>query len=215
MNLNINKCPVCFSLENQKYSQDKYRSYFKCSTCELVFVPRNEILSSDQEKNRYDQHDNRNEGEYLNYLSGIALSILPYIKKNYRGLDFGCGITTALEEVFNKNGILMDSFDLYYHPNQEVWSRHYDFIILSEVIEHLHDPLETMEKLIKLLDLNGKIFIKTKFRNEGIEFSNWYYKRDLTHIQFFNQKSMKILCKKFGFKMTDLGSDIYLWDERS
>lgn len=175
-------------------------------------MPRNEILSSELEKNRYDQHENNNEGEYLKYLTGIASSILPYIKKDDQGLDFGSGISTSLAEIFGLTGIRVDSYDLYYHPNNEIWERQYDFVILSEVIEHLREPFETMEKLAKLLKANGKIFIKTKFRNEKIEFSNWYYKRDLTHIQFFNQKSMNLLSNKSGFKMTEVGTDLYLWD---
>jgi hypothetical protein len=179
----------------------------------LVFVPRNEIISSEQEKNRYDQHQNNKDDKYFTYLNGIVSSILPYIKKDSRGLDFGCGSTTLFSDILREHGFQSDSYDIYYHPKQEVWNRKYDFITLSEVIEHLHDPYDTIKRLTCLLNSNGIIFIKTKFLNEDIDFSNWYYKRDLTHIQFFNQKSMGILAHQFGFKVIKVGLDLYLWNQ--
>ena len=179
----------------------------------MVFVPRNEVLSYEQEKNRYDQHQNKKDDAYFNYLNGIVSSILPYISEGCRGLDFGCGTTTLFSDILKEHGFPSDSYDLYYHPNQEVWNHNYDFIMLSEVIEHLHDPHETMKRLVSLLNSNGKVFIKTKFLTDKIDFTNWYYKRDLTHIQFFNQKSIGILAHQFGFKVMAIGADLYLWNK--
>lgn len=139
-------------------------------------------------------------------------NILPFISKKNVGLDFGCGALTALSEIFQKKEIHLDSFDLYYHPNHSIWNCKYDFIIISEVIEHLHNPEDTMTSLKKILNPNGKIFIKTKFRKESIEFANWFYKRDLTHIQFFNPKSLELFANRLGFAFSEIGPDLYLWN---
>ncbi len=87
----------------------------------------------------------------------------------------------------------------------------YDFIILSEVIEHLRDPREIMLGLKNMLKPQGKFFIKTKLRpGDKIEFSKWFYKRDSTHVQFFNQNSLRQLSNILGMQEARLiGDDLF------
>ncbi|HXH75797.1 MAG TPA: class I SAM-dependent methyltransferase [Bacteriovoracaceae bacterium] len=188
-------CILCQSTGTHKWHEDKIRPYFKCETCSLIFVPRNFVLSAEKEKQRYDAHQNNNDdNNYREYLTKITLGILPYLEKGSRGLDFGCGSSTTLAALFEDHGFSVDSYDLYYFQKEELLQNKYDFIILSEVIEHLADPLETMQRLKSLLTADGQFFIKTKYYPAEKElFSNWFYKRDVTHVQFFSQKAMSRL----------------------
>lgn len=198
----MDSCPLYCKLESSFYSKDKLRTYLKCGNCELIFVSREDLISPDEEKERYQSHQNSSEDEgYKTYLNKMVDLITPELKPGLIGLDFGCGRTTLLASLFHHQGLKVDSFDLYFLPNQDIWQKKYDFIILSEVIEHLHYPLEEMKKLRTLLQPGGKIFIKTKFYPLSLElFENWFYKRDKTHIQFFNPHSMNVLAQAISLK---------------
>lgn len=212
MKRSVIECPLCQS-DSQLFSRDKNRSYQRCSCCDLVFVPREQILSPELEKQRYQFHHNDAEDAgYRAYLQNIFDQCSPFLTKDDQGLDFGCGYSKFLSRLFSENGFKTDAFDLYFHPDEEIWGHDYNFIVMSEVIEHLHTPLETMLRLNKLLKKSGQIFIKTKFLPESEnEFNNWFYKRDLTHVQFFNLASMNHLKIKLGFKsLLELSNDLYL-----
>jgi hypothetical protein len=196
------KCPLCETSSINPWSEDELRPYFKCQECSLIFVPSEFILSPEDEKKRYDTHENNEEDlRYREYLSKIVSGAIPHLSSGMVGLDFGCGASILLAKIFDENGFLVDSYDIFYHPKEEIWQRKYDFIVLSEVIEHLSSPAETMRKLAKLLTPHGQFFIKTKFSPEfQTLFSNWYYKKDPTHICFFNEESMKKLAHLLGMK---------------
>lgn len=204
-------CPLCSSPSFQLFDQDKNRHYFRCESCRLVYVPRDELISLDEEEKRYESHENfENDPGYISYLKGTRDQILPFLKLRAQGLDFGCGKTELLSQLFLQNDCSVDSYDVFFHPKENIWQKKYDFIILSEVIEHLREPLETMKALSQILHPSGQIFIKTKFYPESSEkFKNWFYKRDKTHVQFFNDQSMGHLSNILKAKNTEsLGQDL-------
>ena len=208
------KCPLCFQIESRPYHQDKFRSFHECIACSIIFVSRESLISFQDEKTRYDSHENV-EGDpgYEAYLKKIVDSSLPYLDPGQKGLDFGCGKTKLVEKLFHREGFAVDSYDLYFHPNESIFNNQYDFIILSEVIEHLREPREVMAKLSTLLSPTGKFLIKTKLAPATEkEFSSWFYKRDITHVQFFNEKSFKFLSEFLGMKEAiSLGNDLFLF----
>ena len=212
MKKSVNDCPLCSDHNTQEYSQDKLRSYLICSKCELIFVPRHQLISIEDERIRYEHHENESEDPaYLNYLSKIEQESALHLSKGDEGLDFGCGPSPLLGTIFSKNGFPTTSYDLFFHANNDYQNKTYNFIILSEVIEHLRSPIEVMLKLRSLLKPQGKIFIKTKFYPEKNLFNDWFYKRDVTHVQFFNQTSLKFLATELQMTMVEkIGSDLYL-----
>lgn len=204
-------CPLCLAVESEIFDQDKQRSYLKCSACDLVFVPRESLVTLSAEKERYEAHENEETESYTNYLNKTVTAIKPHLKPNASGLDFGCGRTKILENLFVKAGVPVKSYDLFFHPETDLLSLQYDFIILSEVIEHLRGPREIMLSLKKNLFPAGRFFIKTKLRPATpAEFSKWFYKRDSTHVQFFNEKSFKALTAILGMKTVEMvGEDLF------
>ncbi len=190
-------CINCSSEETFLIYKNSLREYLECSFCQLIFVPRNQLISTDEEKSRYDNHENSAEdSRYREYLTGIFSGISPYLVSGSTGLDFGCGASTLLAQIFEEHDFKMSSYDLYYLPDDEIWQKKYDFIVLSEVIEHFREPRQIMEKLSGILRPQGQIFVKTKFFElEKEKFGNWFYKNDPTHIQFFNQASLNYVAK--------------------
>lgn len=188
-------CPLCGEKNLSQFDEDKFRTYHLCLTCSLVSVPREKILPFDDEAKRYDAHENdASDTGYRAYLTQTAEAIRGRVSKKARGLDFGCGRTLLMAKILGSYGHHVDSYDLYFHPKEEVWKGKYDYILLSEVIEHLRDPAGVMLKLKELLSPGGFIFVKTKwYPPDSKSFHNWFYKRDQTHVQFFDYQSMKKL----------------------
>jgi transcription initiation factor TFIIIB Brf1 subunit/transcription initiation factor TFIIB len=208
----VSNCPLCDSAHSSEFSRDKIRSYYICSSCQLIFVPREQIISSDEEKKRYDTHKNSpEETRYRDYLAQIAGLMIPQMSEGSMGLDFGCGASTLLGDILISQGYPTDSYDLFYHPQESIWKKSYDFIVLSEVIEHLREPREIMQALKERLNPGGKFFIKTALYPETKEkFDQWFYKRDPTHVQFFQTGSFETLRNQLGMSlMKVLAKDLF------
>lgn len=205
-------CPLCSHHEASLFDKDKKRSFYQCLSCHLVYVPRNELISPAQEKDRYGAHENNEESEgYIHYLSKIAGSIHGHLKPASTGLDFGSGKTTLLEKLLEEKGHDVTSYDVFFHPDVLFKEKKYDFIILSEVIEHLRDPYLELTTLKSLLKEDGLLFIKTKLLPEQ-NFSNWFYKRDMTHVQFFSMKSFRWISVQMKFhEALSVGEDLFLF----
>ena len=195
MKTGVSNCPLCSDPDTGAFSKDKFRSFRKCRACGLIFVPRAELISTQDEKLRYDAHQNSEADEgYQLYLDTTAAALAKLLPRNSRGLDFGCGRTTILANKLTRLGHETDSYDVFFQKDETIWKKKFDFIVLSEVIEHLREPREEMERLSGLLNPEGLIFIKTKFAPETLTaFENWFYKRDITHVQFFGVRSMESL----------------------
>ncbi len=208
-------CPLCLASESVNFDQDKARSYLKCSGCDLVFVPRGSLISPSAEKERYEAHENEDNDSYTNYLNKTVNAIKPHLATSAKGLDFGCGRTRILENLFRDIGHEVESYDLFFHADAKVLSQQFDFIILSEVIEHLREPRDIMLRLKNNLHFGGQLFIKTKLRPDTKdEFSKWFYKRDSTHIQFFNEKSFTALIAILGMNSVEMvGEDLFKFDQ--
>lgn len=207
-------CPLCLDPHSVLYDQDKFRNYFQCTQCSLVFVPRTELISVSDEKSRYEDHENSEvDPVYRKYLSEIIDAIVPYLSPEASGLDFGSGKTTLMADLLAEKNIQTESFDIYFHPNIDLLKRKYDFVILSEVIEHFRDPHKELQVLKELLNKDGYLIVKTMLLPDSKEkFQNWFYKRDRTHVQFFSQRTFEILENLFELgDVREIGKNLFLF----
>ena len=210
-----NHCPLCSFQEKETYFEDN-RSYFQCGNCQLVFVPRGQHLSSQEEKEIYDLHENSLEDlGYRNFLSRLASPLLQILKPQSKGLDFGCGPGPALSEMIKEQGHTVLLYDKYYAPDETVLETSFDFITATEVIEHLSHPGEVIEKLLGLLKPGGVLGIMTKLVKDQEAFSTWHYKNDQTHISFFSVETFKWVQKKWNLDLEIIGNDVIILSKRS
>ena len=76
----------------------------------------------------------------------------------------------------------------------------FDAVLLIEVIEHVPDPVDFLDRLRRCLDSDGRIFLTTpcgELRN-GSRATNAYDTPE--HVQFFTEKSLRLAVKKAGFR---------------
>ncbi len=186
-------CPLCQKDGAERFHQDSSREFFLCSGCTIIFVPRSALITPSEEKKRYDSHQNDGDDPgYRDYFLKTVRPVLNELSPGRRGLDFGCGRTRLMAGLFADNGHVTDSYDPFYFPDERVFEKKYDFAVLNEVIEHLRDPAVSLIRLKSIIQ--GPIFVRTKLYpvNEP-EFANWFYKRDITHVQFFSLKALSFL----------------------
>jgi 2-polyprenyl-3-methyl-5-hydroxy-6-metoxy-1,4-benzoquinol methylase len=197
-------CPLCLA-SSSLFAQDKKRHYYQCSHCQFVFVDSSEFISQEEERKRYDTHNNSaSDSRYVEYLTKVRDSFLDLGVPGKTGVDIGCGSSTLLGDLFQEKGYQVISYDPQFHPETKWQNSTYDFFTLSEVIEHLHQPLEVLEGLKEKLHSGGKILIKTEFipPKEKREFNLWYYKNDDTHVHFYSEPSVTELLDSFFCQIT-------------
>ena len=192
-------CPLCQSKKLSLFHKDQHREYFQCSICSYVFVPSKYHLSESEEKLRYDTHNNDSQdSRYREFLSQLTLPLQEIISDGSVGLDFGSGPGPTLSLMLEEEGYQVDLYDKYYAKDESVFDKEFDFITLTEVIEHLSDPIFELKRLTSMLKPGGCIAIMTQTMTKEIDFSKWYYKNDPSHIGFYNQESLIFLANYLG-----------------
>jgi len=162
----------------------------------LVFVPSEYFLSADDEKARYDLHQNSpDDSEYRRFLGRLFCPLQECLAPGSFGLDFGSGPGPTLSVMFEEAGHSMKTYDYFYAKNPSVLEKDYDFITATEVVEHLHNPGVDLGKLWKNLKPGGWFGLMTKlvFDNNKEAFTRWHYKDDPTHVCFFSRLTFEWL----------------------
>lgn len=192
-------CLLC-TAEVEKYYQHRNYRYYRCTNCKSVMMDPEDRLSFDKEKERYDQHNNDVEDPgYRRFVKPMVEEILKNYKLNSKGLDYGSGSGPVAAVMLKEKGLGVNLYDPFYYPDTGVLENKYDFIICSEVIEHFYRPAKEFETLKALLNSGGTLFCMTKLLQDGIDFANWQYKNDPTHVFFYHPAGLEWIKKKLGF----------------
>lgn len=188
-------CNICNNQTTLLVHPKTKMQYHHCTHCDFIIKDETHFINGEDEKARYDTHNNDDETYKNIFKKFVQDYISPLNVKTV--LDYGSGPYPVLYNEL-KNDYDAFHFDPFYHPSVEYLEKTYDLICIIEVIEHMYQPRMELEKLIKLLNVNGYLLIKTSFRNmDEIEFFNWWYQRDETHVGFFNEKTFLQLTKQF------------------
>ncbi len=190
-------CPLCNSSQTTHFATGENRRYRHCSRCDLVFVPDAYLVSPAEERAKYDHHQNtpQNSG-YVDFLNRLLTPLEDFLQPGDAGLDFGSGPGPTLHLLMHARGYPMEIYDPFYAPDTAIFRKKYDFITMTEVIEHMHRPLAELERLMGMLHAGGVLGIMTAFRVD--DFDRWYYKRDLTHIRFFTPETFRWIADYLG-----------------
>ena len=130
------------------------------------------------------------------------------------GLDYGCGYAPALADILKKEGFNIDFFDPIFFPNQNIFLRKFKFITCSEVVEHFFYPHEEFIKLDNLLDNNSCLVIMTTFMTADHLFENWHYRRDPTHVVFYNKKTFEVIAGQRNWQFSFPEKNIVLFKKK-
>lgn len=205
-------CPLCHTPAAHHLHRDEHRAYLRCPECALIFVSRKDLLTPDEEKARYDLHNNRpDDPNYRRFLRQLTDPLIQRMgPPPLKGLDFGSGPGPTLSVMLQESGYDMHLYDPYYARQAEVLMHSYDFITCTEAIEHFYNPSKEWELLVGLVRPGGWLGFMTKLIDNPQDFPEWYYINDRTHVSFFSRQTFNFLAKRDGLGVEFIGDNVVL-----
>jgi 2-polyprenyl-3-methyl-5-hydroxy-6-metoxy-1,4-benzoquinol methylase len=221
-----NKCFLCKGTDiferPGKVRDNGELKILECSTCGLVFLSSFEHIG----ETFYEQSGmHSGDLELKNWLVETEKDDerrFQFLKTNLENksvLDFGCGnggflikakktarLVAGIEPEarlsghFNKNELSVAK-DIEHLDHGD-----FDIITMFHVIEHLHEPIQTLKNIAKKLAKNGQIIVETPNANDALlttyscqAFSNFTYWS--CHLFLYNQHTLSLLAKPAGLKV--------------
>lgn len=205
-------CPLCRGQSIADFYQDRRRAFFRCGLCTLIFVDPENLLSAEEEKARYDAHENSpGDNGYRGFLSRLVDPLAERMGgMALDGLDFGSGPGPTLSLLLEAKGYSMTLYDPYYANDPSVLTRKYDFVTCTEAIEHFYTPGKEWSLMRDCIKPGGWLGVMTRLAAEAGTFGKWYYKNDLTHVSFFTRDTFLYLTKRDGMEVEFIGNDVIL-----
>ncbi len=198
-NSNNQICPLCQS-HGSLFYKDKRHLYYKCRNCLAIFLDRYNLPDRDLEKNRYLEHNNDvNDPGYQRFVKPLVAAVIDDFDEKDSGLDFGAGTGPVAAKLLHDRNYQIELYDPLFHNNPKLLKRKYDYIICCEVIEHFHYPAKEFELLKKLLLPGGRLYCMTDLHDKSVDFQNWYYKNDRTHVFIYHHKTLEWIKEKLKF----------------
>jgi hypothetical protein len=199
-----NLCKVCLTATRQ-INHPKFGVYHCCDHCGFISKDKDDHISTQAQQDIYDYHHNSiDDPVYVEYFNNfLDKAVFPNISDGKYALDFGSGpspvLATMLQDTY---GYQVDIYDLFYSPVRSYLTETYDLITLTEVLEHLEDPIHYFKLFAKHINENGILAIMTHFHaNNDTDFLDWHYIRDRSHISFFTDRTFEILAKKVNLQI--------------
>lgn len=190
------KCRICSGTVKIIKDNKLKKQFCSCGLCEFISLKEEFIVTEAEEKKRYLEHNNSiDDPIYINYLKSFVKEAIELFQKSIRNaLDYGCGPAPALAKILEEKGIKTKIYDKYFFHDLSYKQNTYDLITLTEVIEHLIDPVGILKELAGLLNHGGYICAMTLLHPQDEEsFLKWWYKYDITHISFYTMKTMEYI----------------------
>ena len=178
---------------------------------------------------------------YNNDISENIINIIKFTKKygkNYKLLDVGCGSgyqsnfirkkfkfevhgieeIKSLKKKINKNldKVILENLNDKKKISKIIKSNYYDYIIFSDVLEHIIDPVDILNFYKKFLKKNGFIIVSVPnvaniYQRLLLLFGVFSYQEagvmDKTHLRFFTKKTLISCAKEANLKIVHNTSD--------
>ncbi len=212
----MNNCILCKSKQIDGFCTADGYDYLHCKKCDLIYVKPGQRLDPDEEKSRYDLHENDPADErYRDFLNQLYTPLINKLSPKSSGLDFGSGPGPTLSVMFEEEGHSMNIYDPFYAPDKAVFQNTYDFITTTETAEHLFKPREEFDLLWKCLKPGGYLGIMTKVVPSLDEFYDWHYRKDDTHVTFYSEKTFQWMAEHYGAKLEIFGDRTIILEKHS
>ena len=216
----IKKCPLCKEDIRAYYLN---ASVWQCKTCGILF--RNPMPEQEEIINHYniswinpsentDSTGGTNPRIAAVYAKKLTHSINPKELSGLKILDLGAGngeMMSALSELGAEvygiepygYAVLRDKgFNIYHRIEEIPGDLQFDGIVMTDVVEHLTNPGDTLKKLYALLIEGGFLYISTmntRGLNARIFKSFWREIKKKSHLYFFTSKTLRKSLLSSGF----------------
>lgn len=147
-------------------------------------------------------------------------TLLSNLPKNSSVLDIGCGYYTELPQEIKERSLDWEGLEVNPKVAETIRStglrcylgkintfkskKQYDYILMSQVIEHQMNLSTNMRAMRKLLKAGGKIFILTPNTDSLQQIhnpENWIHWHTPYHTVVFNERSIQLLAHEHKFRV--------------
>lgn len=240
-------CPNCSHNKNNNIELEKdFLKLVKCEKCKLVYT--DPLFNEEHYKEIYQSHEYQNIVKDLGESSHVyrkerfgterIKNIIKYFKtKNISILDVGCStgffVEAAIEYGLNCIGIDLNpsaiefgkkrKLDIYVKDIFDINDRTFDAITLFDVLEHLTNPSEIINKVHSLLNKDGitSIYVPNYDSASRILMGkDAHFIWPTHHLNYFNINTLSNFLEERNFEILEInteGLDIfdYIWKEKN
>ena len=204
-NIGARECPLCLCSETALlHSQrDKVgvRDFYRCGVRDLVFVPSEFHIGPEAQLERYRSHNNDPDDlEYRRFLSRLLDELRPHLVQGADALDYGAGPGPALAAMMRDEGLRVRTYDPFFHPFRSALEERYSFVTCTETAEHFATPRRDFDTLDAVLKAPGWLGVMTGMLDDWVEFPDWYYHRDPTHVSFYSRTTMSWIGERYRWE---------------
>ncbi|MEX0654826.1 MAG: class I SAM-dependent methyltransferase [Phycisphaeraceae bacterium] len=200
-------CPLCqadqpaWHYDASDAPSRPHARYTCCAVCGLVSMHPADRPSRTAEHAHYALHENcPDDPGYRRFLAKLADPLVPKLPAHAHGLDYGSGPGPTLSLMLEAQGLPMTLYDPAFAPDPDALRRRYEFITCTETAEHFHNPAAEFARLDALLRPAGWLAVMTEMLQPGQPFADWWYRRDSTHVCFYQPRTMHWLATRFRWQ---------------
>lgn len=110
-----------------------------------------------------------------------------------------------------ERGFPTNDYDPHFFPDEAPLSRQYDFLICTEVLEHLRRPAEDLARLDGLLKAGGLLGVMTGVLEDDAAFAGWWYRTDFTHISFYRPETLAWIAERLRWTLSRPSRDVAIF----
>ena len=204
-------CIVCNKKTAKIFKIIEGKQYWKCNKCLAIFLDKKFYLELIDEHSHYLSHKNCiYDADYRKFLVRLMLPLDKSLQRKSIGLDYGCGPGPALAKMLEEKGHIMHLYDPFFYQNKSFINKVFDFICCTETAEHFHNPFKEFSLFNNILSSNGVIGIMTSFTTDESLFENWHYRKDPTHVVFYNETTFQVIAFQNNWNCEIVKKDIVL-----
>lgn len=228
------QCPSCSAFEGQKAGALNCESLMNCANCGTVYDFKN--LKEDfgiYSESYFAAQEGPQQG-YFDYEADRLVNLVNFrarfnsieklVETKTAFLDVGCALGHALEVAKERGwkevrGIDCSEFCIRtlrergYQVTSDTLealvqgSQKFDFIMMSDVIEHFSDPQPHLEAAFQLLKPGGVLFVHTP---NSSSFSarllkqHWFHFKPREHLVYFSKKGLQMTLERAGFNRVEV-----------
>ncbi len=189
---------------------------YQCQNCRLLFKNPNRHLSVEEDLKRYSAHQNNSEDlGYIVFLNRLIDPLKNFLPVSFTAIDFGCGPGPTIAKLLSPLGGEVVNYDPLFFSDESLLRQTFDVVTSTEVVEHFKKPMHDWQTLVQLVKPGGLLGIMTQFFTTEINYENWWYKNDPTHIVFYEQKTFEYIANYFSLdKIYDDQKSIVIFRKR-
>lgn len=206
--------PSSFKITDSHYGTTLSR--YKCKHCGFVQCNITDVTSfyENLEDSEYIESEDQRNLQFIKLLDSVE----KYIPDKARILDIGAGSGMFVKEALKRGYDVVGVEPSEYLVNQAEseglpvikgtfpeslkGKGKYDVIFMTDVIEHIADPLKMLSYLPKALKDNGIVIVTTPNVSSiaaRVLGRRWWHYR-IAHIGYYNKRTLKIMMHRAGMK---------------